>query len=64
MKLEDVYTYLCDKDPRSDGFLLYKERGISPTPRINCGCYNCFYGKDKLALEIISLNEKIKTIDG
>lgn len=64
MKLKEVYTYLCNKDPKNHEDYIQEivyndwEEPI-PEPRKNCFCDNCFYGRDKLALEIIRLNNII-----
>jgi hypothetical protein len=64
MELEEIYTYLCNRDSRSDTFYIHQYAYAQweeplPEPRKNCYCDNCFYGKDKLALEIIRLNNII-----
>lgn len=64
MELKEIYTYLCNKDPRSDDYHIheyaFKEwKEPIPEPRKDCFCDNCFYGRDKLALEIIRLNNII-----
>lgn len=59
MELEEVYKNLCFKDKRNPTWQdLYgqDEECEIPEPRNDCYCDNCFYGRDKLALEIIKLN--------
>jgi len=56
MKEETIFENLCIYDERNPN---YYQGGFDEDekrkPRINCNCDNCFYGKDKLALEIIKL---------
>ena len=64
MKIEEVYSNLCTKDHRNP---LYFEvydgyEDVPPTPRENCSCDNCSYGRDKLAMEIIRLYSSIITL--
>ena len=62
-----VYDKLCIRDKRNpnntgsfaDPFAT-EEQDYSELPRVNCWCDNCFYGRDKLALEIIRLNKCIE----
>jgi hypothetical protein len=67
MELKEVYKYLCTKDPRSSTYDLYQYAfevwsEPIPEPRKDCHCDNCFYGKDKLTVEILRLNEIINKI--
>jgi len=53
---EEIRTRLCIYDPRNPSSAdLYAEEGdeVQP-PRINCSCDNCFYGRDELAVELLS----------
>lgn len=62
MPLDKVYEYLCNKDPRSDMWETlygYDPPDEWPKPRTYCSCDNCFYGRDRLALEILELREKL-----
>lgn len=63
MDLNEVYSNLCCKDPRHPDFEgCYGWMNDDPVaPRQNCSCDNCFYGRDKLALEIIKLLEIMVT---
>ena len=55
---EKVYDKLCWYDNRNPDFnSYYWDDESPPTPRNNCYCDNCFYGRDELALKIIELNE-------
>jgi len=57
MKLAEVYENLCARDHRSPYFddVFYEPGEERPAPRSNCSCDNCFYGRDKLAIEILML---------
>jgi hypothetical protein len=61
MTLQEIYSNLCSKDKRSPSFedLFYEEGDELPIPRVGCFCDNCFYGRDKLALEILKLKEDV-----
>jgi hypothetical protein len=53
------YEYLCNRDKRNPIWeSLYEFDENPPEPRKDCYCDNCFYGRDKLALEIIRLQKK------
>ena len=58
MDLKEIYSNLCDYDNRTESYqdlrLIYDEDEIKE-PRKGCHCDNCFYGRDKLALEILRL---------
>lgn len=59
---EEVRSHLCYKDPRNPMYNfndIYDGEDI-PIPRKDCYCDNCFYGKDKLALEILRLKKALK----
>jgi len=65
MKLSEVHSFLCIKDaqnPDHDSVYghLELEAHETPIPRKDCYCDNCFYGRDKLALEIIQLTTNSK----
>lgn len=55
MDTKSIYSNLCNYDKRNPESTV--ETYEEAIPRTNCHCDNCFYGRDKLALEIISLNE-------
>lgn len=58
MLLSEVYTYLCVYDERNPHYINLDYLDYVPgVPRENCFCDNCFYGRDKLAMEIIRLVE-------
>lgn len=65
MELAEVYENLCTKDPRSPYWSsLYVDDDDDdppPEPRGDCYCDNCFYGRDKLALEILRLRNIVET---
>lgn len=58
----EVTQYLCTSDPRNPLFkdvYEFSDPDDIPEPRSEgCGCDNCFYGRDKLAIEIIRLRGK------
>ena len=53
MTLEEVYENLCSYDKRSPCY----SDDLDRKPRLNCFCDNCFYGRDKLALELLKFLE-------
>lgn len=62
MKQEDIFWNLCTKDPRHPLFPdVYGDEDSPPTPREKgCCCDSCFYGRDRLAMEILKLQEQLK----
>lgn len=59
MNEDEIRDNLCCYDERSPdyGDLLSSEDGDPqelPQPRVDCGCDNCFYGRDRLAVELLS----------
>lgn len=54
---EEVLQALCTYDPRSPFYadLLYCLEEHMPKPRQSCACDQCFHGTDKLAVEILRL---------
>lgn len=57
------YSDLCYHDPRNPH---YTELGLedereSPRPK-GCACDNCFYGRDRLAVEVIRLHTELEHI--
>ena len=56
----EILEALCNLDPRNPlNPLDCYAKADRPEPRgKNCSCDNCFYGRDKLALEIIRLRGK------
>ena len=55
MNKQEVYENLCwydERNPNND----YNDGDTEP--RKDCYCDNCFYGRDKLAMEIIRLWEE------
>jgi len=60
MDEHEIFSNLCIADPRNPEYIDaygWQDDEI-PTPRINCHCDNCFYGRDRLALEIIRLTRE------
>ena len=60
MELKEIYNNLCAYDPRSDSYQDLKTcfGEDLKKPRDNCFCDNCFYGRDKLAIEILKAKGK------
>ncbi len=62
--IEEIYSDLCYHDIRninsyySDGD--DDPEDIKPPRQAKCYCDNCFYGRDKLAMEILRLREIIE----
>lgn len=50
---EIVADSICTYDARSTHYLDYEDRDTSLEARAKCSCDNCFYGRDRLAREII-----------
>ena len=57
MEEKEIFEYLCRRDERSP---LYQGDERDTFDDEKCSCDNCFYGKHKLALEILSLRKKLK----
>lgn len=56
MRKEEVFKNLCSYDSRNPDYMYFPEDGDEiPVPRNDCACDNCFYGRDKLAMEIMRL---------
>lgn len=64
MEREKVYDYLCYRDKRNP---VYQELWIDDDNVVaredKCRCDNCFYGRDKLAVEILRLMEKYEKVE-
>ena len=60
MDILEIYENLCSKDKRNPLYVeLFDEDDEDiPQPRIDCSCDNCFYGKDKLAIELLKYINK------
>lgn len=64
MPLKEVLERLCIHDPRNP----YHETALGDPedeprePRHDCACDNCFHGHDKLALEILRLQEGFEKV--
>lgn len=64
LPIETVLRSLCIADRRNpDWFIHYGFDEIEdvPDPGKNCSCDNCFYGRDRLAMEILRLMENNTT---
>jgi len=63
MNINKIYENLCIRDSRNPMYDelkdSYEPYDIMPEPRADCACDNCFYGRDRLALEIIRLRIKL-----
>lgn len=65
-----VLWSLCHKDSRHPhyqdnyGWEVDELGETPPTPRQNCACDNCFYGRDRLALRIFNLEEALEEAIG
>ena len=60
LTVESVYESLCSYDSRNPLYedLAYSFEGDEKSkPRDGCLCDNCFYGRDRLAMEVIRLRE-------
>ena len=54
MFLEEIYENLCYDDPRNPSYFKDDWDDTPRPPRLeNCGCDNCFYGRDRLAMELL-----------
>jgi hypothetical protein len=60
----NLYEQLCTKDPRSPFYGdIYDADDPAPTPRVNCSCDNCFYGRDTLAVYSLELQARIEALE-
>ncbi len=60
LPLDMIHSCLCAKDKRNPLWTeVYAGDVVNddPLPRVNCFCDNCFYGRDRLAVEILRLRE-------
>lgn len=59
LTLEEIHWALCTKDPRypmfQDIYDPWDDEEELPIPRQDCSCDSCFYGQDRLAMEILRL---------
>jgi hypothetical protein len=58
MELSEVVENLCSHDPRNPDWAnlyAYDDPEDIREPRKDCFCDNCFYRRDRLALEILRL---------
>lgn len=64
MDIVEVKENLCSRDPRNPlYYTIYGDDDEPVEPRKDCACDNCFYGKDKLAVELLKYMEKDKSSD-
>lgn len=64
MALVDVYDHLCWHDPRHPGWddlTVAYDDDPPPARSDDCACDNCFYGRDRLAQEILRLKAQLDT---
>lgn len=58
MNKQEIFENLCTKDPRYPMYQdIYGHDDEVPEPRKDCACDNCFYGRDRLAIEILKLTK-------
>ena len=55
MNKEEILENLCMYDKRNPFF--YKDEWSWKKPRNNCFCDNCFYWRDKLAVELLKYDK-------
>jgi len=63
MTNEEILSNLCAYDPRSPDYsdiVTCFDGEVIPSPRNGCGCDNCFYGRDRLAVHILSDNIQVE----
>lgn len=61
MNINEVLHGLCLSDSRNPDYSwLWEDYDEAPTPRKNCHCDNCHYGRDKLAVYILELYGKVR----
>jgi uncharacterized protein (DUF1499 family) len=55
----EIKTNLCYYDPRNQSDNLGADEDEDyPQPRNECSCDNCFYGRDKLAMQLLQAREQ------
>ena len=55
MDIKEVLENLCIYDSRSPYYFKEDNPEEISSPRDGCACENCFYGRDRFALEVIRL---------
>jgi hypothetical protein len=55
MNTQEVLENLCVYDAKHPSYADFVEGYADREPRNNCYCDNCFYGRDKMAVFILSL---------
>lgn len=58
MNQDEILLNLCWYDSRNPDYIEPFDDDDLRQPRDNCFCDNCFYGRDKLALEILRLQSE------
>lgn len=57
MNIETIHSYLCTEDTRHElARDLYDEDDELTPRKSRCGCDNCFYSRDPLAMELLKLH--------
>lgn len=56
---EHVLESLCVKDKRNPNYYDVYYDDDEPNLDVKCSCDNCFYGRTRLALEIIKLKDEL-----
>jgi hypothetical protein len=63
---KELAQHLCSYDPLNpDNYIAPDPDGwmvVTPARLPGCGCNNCFYGRDKLVLEILRCRNEIKRL--
>jgi len=60
MDRSEILSNLCSRDSRNPLFDdIYGWDDIKPVPREDCACDNCFYGRDKLATALLSIQDAV-----
>lgn len=59
MSDEEIKSNLCYYDPKNPYYNLDAyDKEDRPQPRNECYCDNCFYGRDKLAMQLLELKRE------
>ena len=53
MDKKEIYGYLCYYDIRNPYYVKPAGWTDATPPRENCSCDNCFYSRDRLAIELL-----------
>ena len=63
MTKNEILENLCEYDERNPNFEVleeWEEGETAKIPRVGCFCDNCFYQRDKLALELLNYRTLLK----